>query len=171
MASWSSRITVTLTMPCTSWTGRSCAGSGWSSNMPGGRGETEMATVGVTGVVGAVSAVYYKIPSLPLPLGVRCRCGLHRELYCCFTLPLMNIFVAQVWCWGTLSRLMNQQPWIPCLCYVFTRALWLRYMRTLIISHNINSGTLVIISCTSMTTWSTPRTRTDLHSPCSWFTV
>lgn len=41
-----------------------------------------MATVGVTGVVGAVSAVYYKIPSPPLPLGVRCRCGLHRKAVC-----------------------------------------------------------------------------------------
>lgn len=48
--------------------------------MPAGLGETEMATVGVTGVVGAVSAVYYKMPSLPLPLGVRCPCGLHTAL-------------------------------------------------------------------------------------------
>lgn len=43
--------------------------------------EIEMVTVGVTGVVGAVSAVYYKIPSFTLLPGVRCRCGLHTVVY------------------------------------------------------------------------------------------
>lgn len=94
---WNSRITATLTMLSTSWMGRSCAESGWSSNMPAGLGETEMATVGVTGVVGAVSAVYYKMPSLPLPLGVRCPCGLH-------TVLLFQI-VSEVW---------SQGPWSAC---------------------------------------------------------
>lgn len=56
-----SRTTVTRTMPCTSWTGRSCAESGWSSNMPVGRAETGTSMVGVTGVAGAVSAVFYRI--------------------------------------------------------------------------------------------------------------
>lgn len=64
--------------------------------MPGDHGETEMATVGVTGVVGAVSAVYYKIPSLPLPLGVRCRCGLHTHIrfvcYCTAHLDFQQNF-------------------------------------------------------------------------------
>lgn len=52
--------------------------------MPAALGETETATVGVTGVVvvGAVSAVYYKIPSLPFAPGVRCPSGLHTELFC-----------------------------------------------------------------------------------------
>lgn len=100
MDSWSSRIIVMPTTPYTSWTGRSCAESGWSSNMPAGRGETEMATVGVTGVVGAVSAVYYKMPSLSLPLGVRCPCGLHRELF------VLQSKRSWVWSSGTLSWLM-----------------------------------------------------------------
>lgn len=91
---WSLRIIGTPMMPCMSWTGRSCAGSVWSSNMPGGRDETEMATVGVTGVVGAVSAVYYKIPSLPLSPGVRCRCGLHKYLFCWF---IYTLIAAKVW--------------------------------------------------------------------------
>lgn len=56
-----SRTTVTRTMPCTSWMGRSCAESGWSSNMPVDRAETETSTVGVAGVAGAVSAVFYRI--------------------------------------------------------------------------------------------------------------
>lgn len=99
MDSWSSRTIVMPTMPYTSWTGRSCAESGWSSNMPAARGETEMAMVGVTGVVGAVSAVYYKMPSLSLPPGVRCPCGLHRELFVLQSNRLRE-FEARVHCPG-----------------------------------------------------------------------
>lgn len=69
----SSRTTVTRTTPCTSWTGRSCAESGWSSNMPVGRAGTGTSTVGVTGVAAAVSAVFYRI--FPLSSRVKGRRG------------------------------------------------------------------------------------------------
>lgn len=134
MDSWSLKIIVTPMMPCMSWTEKSCAGSGWSSNMPEDRGETEMATVGVTGVVGAVSAVYYKISSLPLPTGVRCRCGLHKDLYCyiyihanCSKSLKLQALHQFSRLWGTLTRFTTGglETHVN-IFYLAERLLWVR---------------------------------------------
>lgn len=112
MGSWNLKTTATPTTLSTSWTGRTCAASVWSSNMPAALGETETetATVGLTRVVvvGAVSAVYYKIPSLPFAAGVRCPSGLHREQFI-FNVEVKIFFFLILWSSGPSVKVRDQQ--------------------------------------------------------------